>query len=372
MKVLFLYLKAFSFTGGIEKFNRSFLKALHELSVDGVIDADAASSYDPVTDEKYFPRNRFSGYGGRRKQFVFSSVVKCFKYDMVVIGHINLAVIACIMKKLKPSLKIMVVTHGIEVWKTHGGYKKQLLELADTILSVSQFTKEKILEFNPSIDASKVKVFPNTIDPYFKAPTVFGKPDYLLKRYNLNSDTQILITVTRLSFSEKYKGYDNTIAMMKEIAAANSNVRYLICGKADQAENNRIASLIKNNDVSDKIILTGFVKDEELIDHYLLGDVFVMPSKKEGFGIVFIEALTCGLKVIAGNKDGSVDALMNGELGMLIDPDNKEELVAAINQSFTGKDHDPVAMQQKVYKAFGFERYKERLKNYLTNGVDAS
>jgi phosphatidylinositol alpha-1,6-mannosyltransferase len=372
MKVLFLYLKAFSFTGGIEKFNRSFLKALHELSVDGIIDADASSSYDTVTDEKYFPRNRFSGFGGKRKQFVFSSILKCFKYDVVVIGHINLAVIACIMKKLRPSLKIVVVTHGIEVWKTHNGYKKQLLEQADTILSVSRFTKEKILEFNPGIDATRIKIFPNTIDPYFKAPSVFGKPEYLLKRYNLNSNAEILITVTRLSFSEKYKGYDNTISMMKEIIAANNNVRYLICGKADKAENDRIVSLIKENDVSNKIILTGFVKDEELIDHYLLGDVFVMPSKKEGFGIVFIEALACGLKVIAGNKDGSVDALMNGELGMLIDPDNKEEVAVAISQSLEKHDYDPVAMQKKVFDAFGFGKYKERLKDYLTNETNAS
>jgi phosphatidylinositol alpha-1,6-mannosyltransferase len=372
MKVLFLYLKAFSFTGGIEKFNRSFLKALHELSVDGFIDADASSSYDTVTDEKYFPRNRFHGFGGRRKKFVFSAVLKCFRYDVVVIGHINLAVVACIMKKLRPSLKIVVVTHGIEVWKTHTKYKKQLLEQADTILSVSQFTKEKILEFNPGIDPARIKIFPNTIDPYFKAPAVFGKPEYLLKRYNLNSNAEILITVTRLSFSEKYKGYDNTISMMKEIIAANNNVRYLICGKADDSEKERIVSLIKENDVSNKIILTGFVKDEELIDHYLLGDVFVMPSKKEGFGIVFIEALACGLKVIAGSKDGSVDALKNGELGMLIDPDNKEEVAVAISQSLRNNNYDPIAMQKKVFDAFGFDKYKERLRNYLTNGTNAS
>ena len=372
MKVFFLYLKAFSFTGGIEKFNRSFLKALHELSVDGFIDADASSSYDTVTDEKYFPRNRFTGFGGRRKAFVFSSVLKCFKYDAVVIGHINLAVVACIMKKIRPSLRLVVVTHGIEVWKTQSGYKKKLLEQADIILSVSQFTKEKILEFNPGIDAARIKIFPNTIDPYFKAPSTFGKPEYLLKRYNLDSNAAILITVTRLSFSEKYKGYDNTISMMNEIVAANSNVRYLICGKADQSEKERIVSLMEENNVADKIILTGFVKDEELIDHYLLGDVFVMPSKKEGFGIVFIEALACGLKVIAGSKDGSVDALKNGELGMLIDPDNKEELALAISQSLGNGHYDPAAMQQKVFEAFGFNKYKERLRNYLTNEADAS
>ena len=52
--------------------------------------------------------------------------------------------------------------------------------------------------------------------------------------------------------------------------------------------------------------------DEELVDHYNLSNVFLMPSYGEGFGIVFLEALSCGIPVIAGNTDGSKDALMNG------------------------------------------------------------
>ena len=154
---------------------------------------------------------------------------------------------------------------------------------------------------------------------------------------------------------------------MNKIVEANPKVHYLICGKADKNESDRVIEMINNNNVGNEITLTGFIKDEELIDHYLLGDVFVMPSKKEGFGIVFIEAMACGLKVIAGSKDGSVDALKNGELGMLIDPDSKEELEVAIQQSLNNTNHDPLSIQQKVYDAFGFHRYKERIKIFLAD-----
>jgi phosphatidylinositol alpha-1,6-mannosyltransferase len=365
MKVLFLYLKAFSLTGGIEKFNRSFLKALHELSVDGFFDADAFSSYDTVTDEKYFPAKRFTGYKGNKLLFVFAAIRKAFKYNTVIIGHINLALVGYAIKKLRPSVRIILITHGIEVWKTHEGHKKKMLECADMILSVSEFTKQQILKYNPSVEGDKIKIFPNTIDPYFIAPTNFEKPAYLLNRYQLNADAKVILTVTRLSFSEKYKGYDNTIELMAELVKKDNKLKYVVCGKSDAEEKERIDSLIQKNKTEDAILLTGFVKDEELIDHYLLADVFVMPSKKEGFGIVFIEALTCGRKVIAGNKDGSVDALMNGKLGKLIDPDSKEELAIAIEQSLNDENYDPLALQQKVFDAFGFHRYKERLAKYL-------
>ncbi len=57
---------------------------------------------------------------------------------------------------------------------------------------------------------------------------------------------------------------------------------------------------------------------------------FAMPSTGEGFGIVFLEAAASGLPVIAGNRDGSVDALADGALGTLIDPDDRQQLAAAI------------------------------------------
>ena len=74
----------------------------------------------------------------------------------------------------------------------------------------------------------------------------------------------------------------------------------------------------------------GLVPPEELPDYFRLADVFVMPSTGEGFGIVFLEAMATGVPVIAGNRDGSRDALCDGALGTLIDPENCEELASAI------------------------------------------
>ena len=369
MKILFLYLKAFSFTGGIEKFNRSLLKALHELSVDGLIDADAISAYDKQTDEKYFPQLRFKGYGGgiERLLFVLVSFFQSFKYKTVILGHINLAAVGWWIKRMNPSVRLILITHGLEVWKKQHGNKLKVLEEADLILAVSNFTKEKITVLNPSVNPEKIKIFPNTIDPYFAVPVSFEKPDYLLKRYGLTRSMPVLLTVTRLAFSEKYKGYDKLIEIMPYLLHRNKNLQYLLCGKADRDEQVRVELLIEKGNATGSVKLLGFIKDSELIDHYLLADVFVMQSKQEGFGIVFIEALVCGRKVIAGSKDGSPEALLNGQLGKLIDPDNNDELKKAIEEALNDQRCNSLELQQKVIDAFGFHKYKARLKSYLVN-----
>ena len=82
-----------------------------------------------------------------------------------------------------------------------------------------------------------------------------------------------------------------------------------------------IDTLLKKLDIPDTVVMPGFIPDDELEAHFAMSDMYVMPSRKEGFGIVFIEAMYYGLPVIAGNMDGSVDALLNGELGQLVNPD---------------------------------------------------
>jgi glycosyltransferase involved in cell wall biosynthesis len=365
MNILFLYAQAFSFTGGIQKFNRSFLKALNEISEEQALHLSAYSSLDKSTNPDYFPAAKLTGFGGRRISFTLASTIKGIASKLVILGHINLGVIGCWIKKVKPSQKLVLIAHGIEVWQTQKGYRQKILQVADEIWAVSQYTKDIMIRNNPFIQTDKVKVFPNTIDPYFALPQHFEKPAYLQQRYNIQPDAKVLIAVTRLVRTEKFKGYDMVFKVLGSLIQKGHNITYILCGKWDAEEKARIDGLLKQYKITGHVILTGFVKDDELKDHYLLADAFVMPSKKEGFGIVFIEALACGLKVIAGNKDGSVDALLNGELGMLINPDDDTQLEAAIKTTLYHSSHQPQLLQQKVVNAFGFSKYKQRLSERL-------
>lgn len=369
MKVPFLYLKAFSAIGGIEKFNRAFLKALHEAGEEKDIEVKAYSVYDKEVDEKYFDPVLFKGFGGNRIKFTLESILEGLKSDIVILGHINLSPIGLALKKIKHNTKVILITHGIEVWENLPKLKKEMLRNSDRILSVSNFTKGKIIDVH-NIPSEKITIFPNTVDPYFKIPLDAQKPEYLLNRYKITKETKVILTVARLASSGRYKGYDKVIQVLPEVIKEIPNVIYLLVGKGDKEEIERLKGLIKNFNVEKYVVLVGYISGEELIDYYLLSDVFVMPSKGEGFGIVFLEALACGVPVIAGNKDGSVDAVMNGELGILVDPDNVEKISEAVINLLNGdtdkRFFDKEYLRKRVIDEHGFERFKERVRNIVT------
>ena len=358
-KVLFLTLSTFSLTGGIEKFNRAFIKALGDLRATLHLRSSVASMYDDAADQSYSGDQPFYGSNGNRIRFVYSAFVKALRQDVIILGHLNLALIGVLLKFFSPKKKLVVVCHGIEVFTPVSGLKKRVLQQADRILAVSTYTKNQLIE-QQQIPADKITVFPNTIDPFFQLPGAFSKPVYLQQRYGIAEDEKVIFTLTRLNSREGYKGYDTLISVLPKLVQQGVRFKYILAGKADAVELKRMQALIKMLQLEAHVVLPGFIVDEEVIDHYLLADVFAMPSKGEGFGIVYIEAMAWGLAVIAGNKDGSTEALQFGQLGTLVDPDNAEEVGDALVRVLQ-EEPQPAKVQREMLEFFSFEQFKNRL-----------
>jgi phosphatidyl-myo-inositol dimannoside synthase len=370
-KIMFLALSAFSSMGGIEKFNRAFIKAVAQLQTIMHIKASFAGLYDRQGNEDYVPASNFRAYFGKRMQFVVQSFIQSFSTDHLILGHINLAIVGVLFKTFQPGKKLTVICHGIEVFEPVTGIKKKLLQKADHFITVSEFTKSKLIQLQ-QVSQERIDIFPNTIDPFFQLPADFSKPAYLKERYKIKPEEKIVFTLTRLNSNEGYKGHDKVIIAISQLVKKGVKCKYILAGKADAVEQKRTNELIAQYQLEGVVIMTGFIADEEVTDHYLLADVFIMPSKGEGFGIVFLEAMACGLPVIAGNKDGSTDAVKNGELGILVDPDNTNELQQALLHVL--KDEHLIKdeqLQQKVMQAFGFNHYTARLQQILEHQLAA-
>ncbi|MBI4698942.1 MAG: glycosyltransferase, partial [Nitrospirae bacterium] len=362
-KVLFLVPDMFSNKGGIQAFNNYLAKALFELG--HALNVISINDVEPPGNIKY-PFNCCSRSRYLRKPLfvtaVFREIIN-FKPDIILCGHINFSLLCMALNKIF-KIPYLTITHGIEAWNMNG-LKSLACRHSRGILSVSRFTRGEILRQLPDYAKENVYILPNTFDPARFRPK--PKPQYLMDRWKIKNDDKALLTIARLSKSEQYKGYDKVILAMKDVIKKIPKTKYIIGGSGDDIE--RIKKLIKENALEDNVVLSGFIPEEEIVDYYNLCDIFVMPSKKEGFGIVFLEALACGKPVIAGNKDGSVDAVLDGEIGVLVDPGDEKGLAENIVRVLTGEVkkefYDPEYLRSKVVENFGFPVFRKKLSEIL-------
>lgn len=361
--ILFLTLKTFSFTGGIEKACRSMIKALDEIQNP----FNVWSMYDSPKnfDKRYTSPSNFYGFSGEKISFGINCIKAAFKFDKVILSHINLLLFGKIIKTIKPSVKVILWAHGIEVWRNLPSWKKKFLIEKAEIWAVSNYTKQQLTTLH-QIPENRIKVLNNTLDPLLDLPTTFGKDVDILNRYHIDEDYFTLFTLTRLSSTEHLKNYDLVIDAVQKLKVNYPQLKYLIGGKADEDEKQRLTELIAEKQLANQIKLIGFVDEKEITKHYKTADCFILPSKKEGFGIVLIEAGAHGCQVIAGDKDGSTDAMLNGKLGQLVDPDDVDAIAVAIEHAVANKNHHPKLQQQLTIENFGFETYKNKVAQLLT------
>lgn len=366
MKTLFLTLRTFSATGGIEKVCRILGKALYEESIENNGLLQVGSMYDKqqhAWGNSYFPAENFSGYGVNKLRFIQEMVRTGIKSNLVILSHINLLAVGWLIKKLSPDTKLILLAHGIEIWYPLSSGKRKLLHCCDKILAVSNYTADKICESH-GLPSHRVMVLNNCLDPFLPLPSITKKNKTLLYKYGFLETDTIIMTLTRLSSGERYKGYDKVIEAMASLKLKHPSIKYLIAGTYDKKEKTFVENLLKKLDLQKTVIIPGFIAEELLEAHFAMSDVYIMPSRKEGFGIVFIEALYYGLPVIAGNMDGSADALLNGELGILVNPVNISQIEKAIDTIIT----EPLKYQPdhiKLLKHFSYDAYKVKVNEIL-------
>jgi len=371
-KNIYLFsLQTFKTTGGIQKMTRTLAYSLVNISKAENWNFRFFSLHDAKYDlmSQYLPSENYTGFDNSRIKLGLTSAQKAPNADVVILNHINFSPIGIIIKLFNPKCRVWLIAHGIEVWRPISYIKKAFLKrYCDKIICVSDFTRKQMISRHQS-DPDKCVVLNNVVDPFIKLPNTFEKPEYLLNRYGLSTSNQVIFTLTRLASSEQYKGHEQVIKAVGDLKQPFPNIKYILSGQYDAVEEVRIKNLIDKYDVNDEVILTGFLNENELTDHFLLADLFVLPSKKEGFGIVFVEALACGLPVICGNADGSIDAIKDGKLGTAINVDDLAELentiVKYLNAPLTVKSRKN--LQNECLLHFDEKYYREILQKMLTD-----
>ncbi len=286
------------------------------------------------------------------------------KNPIIFVMHANYLPLIFILSKFR-KIKYFVVIYGIEVWNWKSPMKIQSLRSATAIISISNYTISKVKEYL-TVDQSKFNILPCKFsENNFQ---IADKSKKLLDRHGITNETKVILTICRLDNFESYKGYDQIIESLDLVKESIKDLVYILVGKGN--DRHRIEDLIKNKGLEKSVIMTGFIPDEEIVDYYNLCDLFAMPSKGEGFGIVYLEALACGRPVLVSNQDAGQEVIKNGELGIVVDPDNIKELANILIQVLNGKHpnkniYNREFLRQKVIEYYGLDVFHNRLKKIL-------
>lgn len=372
---LFLFLEIFDREGGIQSYVQDIFRSYLTLTnqpADVFLLRDSRTCKNPFASKTlrfHYFQHRSPRLG--RTQFAAALLLYLVRHrpQRVFCGHINLApLVAFFCAGL--GIPYTVLTYGKEVWQPLSPQFRRSLQQADQIWTISRYSRDQACLAN-QLDPGKVQLLPCAIDADLFTPG--PKSLELLQKYGLE-DTTVLMTVARLWSGDIYKGVDVTLRALPQIMQAVPNVKYLIIGRGDDQP--RLAELARTLGVADRVVFAGFVPTADLVAHYRLADAYIMPSQ-EGFGIVYLEAMACGIPVLSGDADGSADPLQDSQLGWRVPHRDAEAVAAAcitILQEIAKRDRGEASdrrcdgewLRQQTIALFGKAAFAQQLKMLLT------
>ena len=285
---------------------------------------------------------------------VLKSILRKRKPRLIVCGHINLLPFARLAAVCTRAPMVLFI-YGIDAWEPpRATLARQLAASADLILSISELTRQRFLAWS-GVDPRKVGLLPNAIklERYSTGP----KNPALLSRYGVEGKT-VLMTLGRLWSVQRHKGIDEIIEVLPLLLKEFPDLVYLVAGGGDDLE--RLGSKADELGVGDRVIFTGMVDELEKADHYRLADAFALAGRGDGFGFVLLEAMACGIPVVASVLDGTQEAVLNGEIGVLVNPDEPASLVRGLTEALRRPKSIP---EQLAY--FSYDRFCGRLRDAL-------
>ncbi len=342
MKLLLLATDIYGGYGGIALYNRDFVAALaSHPDCEEVVVVPRIIPNEP----EHIPSNvRFVSEAAKSNLAYLRAInaLRKERFDLVFCGHVNLLPVARTL-----SSDAVLLVYGIEAWKpSRNRIRSRLATQIRSVISISEITMRRFLAWT-SCDCRQF-ILPNAIhqDLYRIAP----RDPALVARYGLE-DKRVLLTVGRVVAAERYKGFDEVIEILGDLP---EDVVYVIAGGGNDLP--RLKRRARELGVEHRVVFTGLFPEAEKPALYNLADVYVMPSRGEGFGFVLLEAMACGVPVIASRHDGGREAVRDGELGILVDPNNLAAIrMAIIEQLARAEKKIPEGLAY-----FSFENFKAR------------
>jgi phosphatidylinositol alpha-1,6-mannosyltransferase len=243
----------------------------------------------------------------------------------------------------------LVPLYGIEVWRRLEWDRRRALSRATVVFAISAHTLERARPFVPGLNGAPV--LPLALEERRPEGAVDAS---LLGRLGRG----FFLIVGRMDATERYKGHDQLLEAMTAIPEA----RLVIAGDGD--DRLRLEAKAAGLGMPDRVFFTGFTSEATLMELYRRCAAFAMPSRGEGFGLVYLEAMRAGKPVLAARGSAAEEIVVDGATGLLVDPDDRQEMRDALGRLL---DYPGEARRmgeagfERWRKELGVERFRERL-----------
>jgi phosphatidyl-myo-inositol dimannoside synthase len=356
LRVLMLVTDAHGGFGGIAQYNRDIIEAMsriegiaHVTVLPRLMPDDAATLPQKVTYDRSCTRSM--------RDFILRSAANArpgTEVDLVYCAHINLMPVAAAIAAVRGRPLVLAV-YGIDAWRKPAGIAGWAASKTPSlVISISQITLGRFRAWS-GIEEAKCAVLPNAI--HAEQYRAGGKDSALARRLGV-ATRPVILTFGRMSADERYKGFDEVIEAMPRSLARQPDLVYVAAG--DGSDKPRLEAKANALGVAANVVFPGRIGEDEKPDLYRLADAYVMPSSGEGFGFVVLEALACGIPVVASTADGTREAVRGGELGLLVDPKDPDALERAILQALSRPKSIPPGLDY-----FSFANFQARLAKAL-------
>jgi phosphatidylinositol alpha-1,6-mannosyltransferase len=232
----------------------------------------------------------------------------------VACSHLHLAPIAKILTIVAGrGARLMVVLCGIEAWVPIRLLERWALRTSD-VAAISLHTATRFKAANPKLQSVTVTLcYPGLPAASAAAPR--------------HGPSAIALIVARMSASERYKGHDALLDVWPRVLARHPDAVLAIAGDGDDRP--RLEEKSRELGLERAVTFIGRIPDNALAGLYARSRFFVMPSRDEGFGLVFLEAMRAAKPCIGGVGAAS-EIIEEGVTGFIVDPGDRETLLATM------------------------------------------
>ena len=284
------------------------------------------------------------------------------KAKLVLAAHPHLAPVVQAMRVVAPRMRCLVCTHGVEVWEPLSTLRQQALRRAHLILAPSRDTADHVAE-HQGVSREKIRVLPWALDPQFEALLSAGKEPTPIGDF---PSGRVILTVGRWLATERYKGMDTLITAMPRLLPRWPELQLVLAGSGD--DRGWLEDLAEKNGVSMHVHFLSGLSTTELAACYAACEIFALPSRGEGFGLVFLEAMAKGKPVIGGSHGGAAEVIQDGVTGYLVPHGDPIQLATSLEALLADPAHAKqmgAKGKERVEHEFRFNIFAKSLKKIL-------